>query len=118
MNGIDCFLEGFSLVRRPGLRQYVIVPALINAVVLILMVSGSYMQFDGWVASATGWLPDWLSFLSGIVWFLAVIAVIFALFYIFTIVANIVASPFNALLSIKVEATIFASLIVATWLTL
>ncbi|MFP6805657.1 MAG: sulfate transporter CysZ [Pseudomonadales bacterium] len=121
MNGIDCFLEGFSLVRKPGLRQYVIMPAIINAVVLILMISGSYMQFDGWVAAATDWLPEWLSFLSGLVWLLAVFAVIFALFFIFTIVANIVASPFNALLSVKVEEHLLGTAIassVSLWMIL
>ncbi len=103
MKGIDCFFEGFTLVRKPGLRQYVIIPAIINMIVLTLMISATVSQFDGWVARMTAWLPDWLSFLSGLVWLLAVIATIFALFYLFTIVANIVAAPFNALLSIRVE---------------
>jgi len=103
MKGIDCFFEGFTLVRKPGLRQYVIIPAIINMIVLTLMISATVSQFDGWVARMTAWLPGWLSFLSGLVWLLAVIATIFALFYLFTIVANIVAAPFNALLSIRVE---------------
>ncbi len=103
MNGIDCFFEGFTLVRKPGLRQYVIIPAIINAVVLTLMISALVSQFDGWITSMTAWLPDWLSFISGLIWLLAVVAVVFASFYLLTIIANIVAAPFNALLSIKVE---------------
>lgn len=103
MNGVDCFFEGFTLVRKPGLRQYVIIPAVINMVVLVLMVAASVSQFDGWVSGMIAWLPSWLSFLSWFIWLLAVVVVMFALFYLFTIVANIVAAPFNALLSIKVE---------------
>lgn len=103
MNGVDCFFEGFTLVRKPGLRQYVIIPAVINMVVLVLMVAASVSQFDGWVSGMIAWLPSWLSFLSWLIWLLAVVVVMFALFYLFTIVANIVAAPFNALLSIKVE---------------
>jgi len=103
MNGIDCFLEGFGLVRKPGLRRYVIVPAAINMLVLASMILLSITQFDDWVTSATALLPEWLSFLSGLVWLLAVIVVTFALFYLFVVMANIIASPFNALLLIKVE---------------
>ena len=104
MNGFDCFFQGFSLVRSPGLRRYVIIPAIINTLVLILLVSLSISHFGGWVDRAVAMLPDWLLFLSWLIWLLAFIAVIFSLFYVFTIVANVVASPFNALLSVKVEA--------------
>lgn len=103
MNGIDCFVEGFRLVRKPGLRRFVIVPTAINIIVLIAMIAVSVSQFNDWVDRVTAMLPEWLSFLSWLIWLLAVLVVTFALFYLFTIVANIVASPFNALLSIKVE---------------
>ena len=103
MNGLDCFMEGFSLVREPGVRKFVIVPAMINTVVLILLVSFSVSRFDSWVQQIMGYLPEWLSFLESLVWFLAVVTAIFVLFYLFTIVANIIASPFNAVLSEKVE---------------
>lgn len=103
MNGIDCFFEGFALVRKPGLRQYVIIPAVINATVLTLMISVSISQFESAWESVLFWLPDWLSFLSWLVGLVAVMVAFFALFYLFTIVANIVAAPFNSLLSVKVE---------------
>jgi CysZ protein len=103
MNGIDCFVEGLRLVRKPGLRRFVIIPMLISIVVLTVMIAISVSQFSGWVGSITGMLPDWLGFLSGLIWLLAVLIVAFTLLYLFTIVANIIASPFNALLSIKVE---------------
>jgi len=103
MNGIDCFMQGFELVLKPGLRRYIIIPTIINTIVLAVMVSVSVSNFGPWVESLTSWLPEWLSFLSWLIWFLAGIVVAFVLFYLFTISANIIASPFNALLSIKVE---------------
>ena len=103
MNGIDCFVEGFSLVRKPGLRRFVIVPTAINIIVLAAMIAAGVSQFNDWVDSVTAMVPEWLSFLSWLIWPLAVLVVTFALFYLFTIAANIIASPFNALLSIKVE---------------
>ena len=49
------------------------------------------------------WLPEWLSFLSWILWPLAVILILAIAMYSFSTVANIIASPFNGLLAEKVE---------------
>ncbi|MFT5210104.1 MAG: CysZ protein, partial [Flavobacterium sp.] len=103
MNGIDCFFEGLKLVRQPGLRQYVIIPIVINTIVLSLVMIYSFSQYEAWLELIKGVLPDWLSFISSLIGFLAAI-VIFALsVYGFSIIANIISSPFNAILSQKVE---------------
>lgn len=103
MNGIDCFFEGLKLVRQPGLRQYVIIPIVINTIVLSLVMIYGFSQYEAWLELIKGVLPDWLSFISSLIGFLAAI-VIFALsVYGFSIIANIISSPFNAILSQKVE---------------
>jgi len=103
MNGIDCFFEGFKLVRQPGLRQYVIVPVMINTIVLSVVMFYGFAQYDAWLLAVKELLPNWLSFISTLIGFLAAI-VIFALsIYCFSIIANIISSPFNALLSQKIE---------------
>ncbi len=51
-------------------------------------------------------LPHWLSFLSYILWPLFVALVLLMVFFTFTVVANIIAAPFNGFLSEKVEAVI------------
>ncbi len=107
-------MDGFRLVRQRGLRQYVIIPALINMFVFITMIALSVSQFELWVTSAVAWLPDWLSFLSWLIWLLSVILVVFVLFFTFTIIANIIASPFNALLSVKVEEHILGAKLTST----
>lgn len=109
MNGIDCFMRGFSLVAEPGLRRYVVIPGILNTIVLILLVGFSAANFDGWVASLSGWLPDWLSFLESIIWFVALIVVFLTLLYAFIMIASLLASPFNAILSEKVEERISGS---------
>jgi CysZ protein len=48
-------------------------------------------------------LPAWLEFLSWIIGVLAILMGIAVLLYAFTIVGNIIAAPFNALLAVKVE---------------
>lgn len=103
MTGLDCFLDGFALIRRQGLRRYFIVPIIINVIVLTTLVLLSCSRFNGWVDAIMAWFPDWLSAIYWLVWGIALIIVLLLVFFVFTIVANIIASPFNALLSIKVE---------------
>lgn len=110
MNGIDCVLEGLRLVRQPGLRRYVIVPLLINVAIFTLVVVYGYMHLETWVNAITSQLPDWLSFLSWLIWIVAVLVAIAFLLYAFTIFANIIASPFNAVLATRVEERLLGSL--------
>ena len=103
MNGIDCLFEGLAMIRQPGLRRYVAMPLAIN----ILLLAGAFgygaVHYDAWTQSLTAWLPDWLSFLSWLINLLATLLVILVLLYVFTLVANLIAAPFNAVLSVKVE---------------
>ena len=103
MNGIDCFFEGVKLVRQPGLRQYVIIPVIINILILSIIMVYGVSQYDLWIETLAGWLPEWLQFLSWLIGLLTAIVVFAFGIYTFSIVANIIASPFNAVLSEKVE---------------
>ncbi len=106
MNGLACLREGFALIRKPGIRRYVIIPTVINIVVLAAFVAFSVKEFERWVASITNMLPDWLSFLSWAIYLVGLIVVAFLLLYSFMIVANLIASPFNAVLSSRIEETL------------
>jgi len=103
MNGINCFFEGARLVRQPGLRQYVIVPLIINIVVLGVIMAYGISQYDTWMLVLTEWLPDWLQFLAWLIGLLAAIVIFAVGIYCFSFLANVIASPFNAILSEKVE---------------
>jgi CysZ protein len=103
MNGMDCFIKGLLLITKPGLRQYVVIPFLINFVVLSLLIAYGVTQYDQWMNMLTDSLPEWLGFLSWIIGVLAILMGIALLLYAFTIIGNIIAAPFNALLSVKVE---------------
>lgn len=103
MNGIDCFFEGMRLIFRPGIRPYVLIPFVINAFVFAVILAWGIVQFDtltGWI---TGMLPDWASFLAGFIAALAAIVIFVVFLFLFAIVANLIASPFYALLSERVE---------------
>jgi len=95
--------EGFRLVWTPGLRRYVLVPLLINIIVFIGLFTYGYVAVDAWLQKFMEDLPEWLGFLTWLIWLLAAITGIMVLFFCFTILANLIASPFNALLAEKIE---------------
>ena len=111
MNGIECFFEGFRLVRQPGIRRYVLIPLAINIVVLSAVMFYGVGQYDSLMAAITGWLPDWLAFFASIIGFLAALIIFAVGIYLFTIIANIIASPFNAILAEKIEERLVPGLV-------
>ena len=104
--GAAYFFRGLSMLGQPGLRLFVIIPLLLNIVIFSALTMLSLDLIDGWVNAIIDWLPDWqiLDWLRWILWplMLALLLVIFV--YSFSIVANLIASPFNGLLAEKVEA--------------
>ena len=94
------FVRGFAIVTRPGIRAYVVVPALINVALFAALIwfSASWL-----VDFARDMLPDWLDFLAWVLIPAYVLAVFMAGFYTFNIVANLLAAPFNGLLAEVVE---------------
>ena len=50
-----------------------------------------------------GWLPGWLSWLEYVLWPLFAMLILIAVYYSFTIVANLLAAPFNSVLAERVE---------------
>ncbi|WP_337041803.1 sulfate transporter CysZ, partial [Pseudomonas juntendi] len=63
-------------------------------------------QFSLWVDALMPSLPSWLSFLTYILWPLFVALVVLMVFFTFTLVANVIAAPFNGFLAEKVEVVI------------
>lgn len=101
--GIGYFIDGFSLIAKPGIKRFVIIPLTINIVFFIglFFVLRYYLgQFNHWFG---GFLPDWLQWLSAILWVIFLICFILVFFFTFTTVANIISAPFNSFLSEKVE---------------
>jgi CysZ protein len=103
MSGLACFRRGMTLIMQPGLRQYVIIPLLINVFVMSAFITYGVAQYDGWMAYIANSLPDWAAFLTWFIGVLGILVGVAILLYGFTIVGNIIAAPFNAILSVKVE---------------
>ena len=91
------------MIRKPGIRRYVIMPLLINILLFGGLIWFGYAQFAPLVDSAMSWVPEFLDFLRWIIWILITSMTALVVFFTFTPLANIVAAPFNALMSEKIE---------------
>lgn len=101
--GPHYLLRGFSLIREPSLRAFVIAPVLVNILVIVglLWLFGNRMEvwLDAWLAG----LPGWLAWLETVLWWLALLLALLLFCYVFTLLANLIAGPFNGVLSSRVE---------------
>ncbi|MFJ7883645.1 sulfate transporter CysZ [Pseudomonas sp. NPDC096917] len=106
LSGPQYLREGLKLVLSPGLRLFVLLPLLINLVLFVGLIYFAGHQFSLWVDALMPSLPSWLSFLSYVLWPLFVVLVALMVFFTFTLLANIIAAPFNGFLAEKVEAVV------------
>jgi len=106
MSGPQYLREGLKLVLSPGLRLFVLLPLLVNLVLFVGLIYFAGHQFSLWVDHLMPTLPGWLSFLNYLLWPLFVVLVILMVFFSFTMLANIIASPFNGFLAEKVEVVV------------
>ena len=108
INGAIYFLEGLSLINTKGIRRYVLIPLLINILIFSAGLWFAVSQFDLFISWALSELPSWLSWLEWILWPLFALTFYGVVFYGFSIIANILAAPFNGPLAAAVERNISA----------
>ena len=104
-------LIGLRWLSQPRLRRYVIIPLLANTILFATAIWWGIGAFSEWMDALmvrlVGWMPDWLSWLADVLywllWPLLALALVLLLFYTFTLVMNLIASPFNGLLAEQTE---------------
>ena len=101
--GIGYALSGFSLITQKGIRPFVVIPLLVNIAVFAFGIWLAKSQFDILMSKMLGWLPSWLSWVEWLLWPFFAVLIFIAVFYSFTLIANLIASPFNSLLAERVE---------------
>lgn len=102
--GSGYLARGFGLLFARGLRPYVILPIFVNIVLIVALVSLLGWQINNWLDAWLAGLPDWLAWLDNLLWWLLMIIFTLVFCYFFTLLANLIASPFNGMLSARVEA--------------
>lgn len=106
LSGSQYLSAGLKLVLSPGLRLFVLLPLAINLILFVALIGFAVRQFSGWLDSLMGSLPSWLSFLDFLLWPLFVVLLLMMVFFTFTLLANIIAAPFNGFLAEKVEVVV------------
>jgi CysZ protein len=103
ITGALYLFKGFGMITKPGLRRYVALPLLINITVFLGL---GFLVF-GWLDVLTeefiATLPTWLQWLDWISEILIFLTLSLVSFFTFTLIANLISSPFNGPLSEAVE---------------
>ena len=109
--GFRYFGRGFSLLTDKGLKRFVALPILINALLMSALIyfGGGYLVEK--IQGVIDWLPSWLSWLYWLILPIAALTLVSITLYFFSAVLNLVASPFNGLLSEAVEEQKFGAVI-------
>ena len=102
ISGFFLPFQGLSLIFGRGLRRFVVIPLALNILIFALLAYFAGLYFEQFMDR---WLPthDWLEFLRWLLWLLFAIVYALAVFYGFTLIANLIASPFNGVLAARIE---------------
>lgn len=101
--GFTHFMDGLSLITKPGIKRFVIIPLMINLLLFIglfFLSKHFFEQFNHWFEH---FLPSWLQWLSVILWIAFFIGFFLVLIFTFVTITNIISAPFNSFLAEKVE---------------
>lgn len=99
-------VRGAKMLTHKKLRLFVIIPLTINILIFGSLIGVGYSYLDSKIDSIMAWVPSWLSFIEWIIWPLIVLVFSLITGYLFTALALLIASPFNALLAEKAEELI------------
>jgi CysZ protein len=105
-HGASYLTRGARMLSHPSLRLFVIIPLLVNILIFGSLIGVGFSYLSAMMDSLLLGIPDWLDFIEWILWPLIGITVSLVTGYLFTAVALIIASPFNALLAEKAEELI------------
>ena len=100
ISGALYLFRGIKLITRPGVRRFVVVPLMINIILFTAVITFGAAQFNGLMDHL---LPAGWDLVRLIVWPLFALIVLLFGFYTFTLIANLIAAPFNGMLAEAIE---------------
>ncbi|MBW6512116.1 MAG: sulfate transporter CysZ [Desulfuromonadaceae bacterium] len=101
------FRAGKFLIGHPRLYPYIIIPLIINVLVFSLTVYLGFNFFNDTVVELIPRRDAWYwAALSYFLWTCAVLLTAVLVFFLFSVVGNLIAAPFNDILSEKTEAVL------------
>jgi CysZ protein len=104
--GVRYLTRGARMLGHPSLRLFVIIPLAVNILIFGSLIGLGFSYLSGLISGWMAGIPTWLDFIAWIIWPLIILTVALIGGYLFTSVALLIASPFNALLAEKAEELI------------
>jgi CysZ protein len=104
--GASYLTRGARLLSHRRLRPFVLIPLALNILIFGSLLGVGFTVIDDLMDKMLSRIPQWLYFIEWILWPLIVITAGLITGYLFTAVALVIASPFNALLAEKAEELI------------
>ena len=98
-------LEGLQILWRRDIRWLVVIPLLINIFLFASATGFAANWLQSWITTITTSVPDWLQWLAWIIWFLFAILALAIYAFTFTILANLIGSPFYGVIAQRVIAS-------------
>ncbi len=103
IQGAGYLVSGMKLLKHPSLRFFVLVPLAVNILIFGSLITLGIGYLKGLMDALLAGIPDWLDFIEWVLWPLIGLSMMLITGYLFTTVALLIASPFNALLAEKTE---------------
>lgn len=93
---MSCLREGFKLLARAELRKFILIPVLINILLYGAAFGVCYVYLTELINQ---FIPVWLHWLRWLLWPMFFIIFFTAVFFTFTLLANLLSAPFYGKLS-------------------
>ncbi|MEE9160686.1 MAG: sulfate transporter CysZ [Gammaproteobacteria bacterium] len=101
VTGFKYVFSGFKLIIQPGIRIYVLIPFLINTLLFASAIAYGSNILSEFIES---WGTGWWEWTRWILWPLFTLVYLAVVFFCFSILANLIAAPFNGFLAEAVES--------------
>jgi CysZ protein len=102
-DGSPYLLRGAKLLLAPGYRRFILIPIASNMVLFALTVMVLTSFLSGAMQEYITRLPEWLQVLQAVIWIVVGGLLLFLYSITFTAITNLIAAPFNGLLSEKIQ---------------
>lgn len=103
VSGMNYFLRGLSLMMKPGVKRWAMIPLVINILIFSVGIYVGWQQLDNLSAWFDNNLHEWLTWLKWLLWPLFIVSASLLVFFGFSVIGNFIASPFNGMLAAAVE---------------
>ena len=108
VTGISYLFKALPLLLKPGIKSYVVIPLIINVLFFSIGIYFGFAYFGEYMdrildtSNLWSWVAAIVDFIKPVLYLIFGMALLVFIFFTFSIMANIVAAPFNSLLA---EAT-------------